>query len=469
MGVFKYYMGSIQTAVKISRTMMAATPSNVEATTKSLQAIARTDEVLIEQCRKESQVYPATETWMMLNVVLVVGCMWPWLDGFMRVAVSVASVINLFCLYYKQKTINLTPALFLTYWNLHAQFLSALAVPCAGLLVYNVALWATAGWLSRALLAYCPSALAGVLGADMNPLGAWVVWIALRWTFLRKSLLTCEVLYNHAFYIKALKTKAKKDLSFTGHVVDALYASTYSAVANTCAVTSLGLLNWAAAACGMPASPLALLLGCLLRAPFGMNCGNIRLIMYFASHRIFHRFRPLYLLYHREHHYPLHQTCLGASQESGMVEAPVEAIFVAMCYTWVPHLDMLDWILDNHVNEFFHHYYEEYRQTYWVVVLWLTWLQGQTRGIFGRLACVEQPLGCDNLMYEHEDPQTVEGAPIAESWHGKHHWTTHQHFGYGTFDSLLNNAQSEESITKIVHAYLALVGKSAPAEAKKVQ
>lgn len=459
----------MKTAFQISRAMISATKDNVPAVAKTLMAITKEDEALIEDCRKESAAYKVSESWMMVNVVLVIACVWTWMDSFLRTATVICGCINIFCLWYKQgKKVDLSIPLMIDYFNLHAQFLVSLATPGLGLLAYNILFWVVCGYASNWILAHCPASVASVLGYDVTQWGDFMVYVCVRWTFLRKGLMLCETMYNYDFYIKALKAKTKRDMTFVEHVVDVFYAATYTAVANTSAVVALYLLNHLAQHFGFSSTVLCIALGAVLRAPFGMNTGNIRVLMYFASHRIFHRYRPLFLLYHREHHYPFHQTCLGASQESGMCEAPVEALFVSMCYAWVPHLDMMDWVLDNHVNEFFHHYYDEYDQSYWVIVRFLTKVQDTSRGILGRLACFEQPLGCDNMMYGYGNVQLGEG-PIADSWHGKHHWATHVNFGYGTFDSVLNNAKDTETLEKVVQAYLEFTGKvPAPAATKKV-
>jgi hypothetical protein len=261
-------------------------------------------------------------------------------------------------------------------------------------------------------------------------------------------------------------------ISFVQHVVDAFYGWSFGILANFAAVRALFLFSCLASSFGWSMSPLAMLFLAVMRAPFSKSCSNIRTILYFSTHRLFHRIRPLFTIFHREHHYSFHQTALTACQESGLLEAPLEASYVTLSFVFIPGWDFVDWCMDNVLNELRHHYYDEYRNSYWSVARWLRWIQMLFHHPLAHLSELDWGgFGVDNIRFGTVSP--LEGGSIYNAWHGQHHWRHNKNFGYGTLDSVYDNAGSDVSLTPVLEEYLANRGKYSvrgePLLAKKVR
>ena len=123
-----------------------------------------------------------------------------------------------------------------------------------------------------------------------------------------------------------------------------------------------------------------------------------------------------------------------------------------------------------------HHYYEEYRNWHWKLAGQMILAQKRVNQIvsfvaWGSSLCKLMPFiqiwpsFAKNLQYPSADYASAHFADgsIEKHWHGRHHWTTEKHFGYGTYDSISNLASDssqenqEEQMVQFLREYLQLL------------
>ncbi|CAE7634707.1 unnamed protein product [Symbiodinium pilosum] len=143
------------------------------------------------------------------------------------------------------------------------------------------------------------------------------------------------------------------------------------------------------------------------------------------------------------------------------------ACWSQLCFIFVPFWDHGAYLWTSVFNTLSHHYYEDYREMHWKLGGRMLQLQGRVRQLlayleWGRhLKCTMGRLlasaGCTpgrllpavpgigfslagNLQYPAKDYASAwqGGGSIEKHWHGRHHWATDKHFGYGTYDCIAN-------------------------------
>ncbi|CAJ1390964.1 unnamed protein product [Effrenium voratum] len=291
--------------------------------------------------------------------------------------------------------------------------------------------------------------------------------VMVSWWLLWKTAMLLEILINHSFYRSALAARRDSATpSFSYHLCDSVYAYSYSVLGfqlgweavHFCArfVYLVSPFSW---------SGMGILLMLGLRAsiaPFGQGAKSV---MHWSMHRMLH-VQPFYACWHKEHHFAASQTCLTACQDCGLLETGPEAAYVQLCFVFIPFFDNCAYAWNSAYNTLIHHYYEEYRSWHWKLAGAMVRLQSKVRRVVSRMEWGTWlrsdfsplspfppfwPLFALNLQFPSADYASAYFAegPIEKHWHGRHHWTTEKHFGYGTYDSVSNlvwDSSSEEQM-----------------------
>ncbi|CAJ1350677.1 unnamed protein product [Effrenium voratum] len=333
---------------------------------------------------------------------------------------------------------NFTPESVKEYFTSHCQLVLAAAMVVFPLLLANLAAW----MLVHMMLCWAP--LPALL---IEPLPARLFhWLSLTlatlW-FLIKAVMLAEVLVNHDFY-RGVLAKRRKTIapSFAYHLADAVYGFSYTILGFLFGFTALSLCAWLARSWAPSTwSPLGILLQLSLRGALTPWSMRIKATIYFCMHRMLH-IQPFYSCWHKEHHFSASQTCLTASQESGLVEAAVEALYVQLAFVLVPFFDHSAYLWTSVFNSLSHHYYEDYKSAHWKVIKHMMLTQQTVRSVLAKIEMKFRavPMLADNVQHPSEEfksPHLGLGS-IEKAWHGRHHWTTERRFGYGTYDCISN-------------------------------
>eukprot|EP00438_Fugacium_kawagutii_P027199 Skav210173 [mRNA] locus=scaffold5148:17528:18169:+ [translate_table: standard] len=141
-----------------------------------------------------------------------------------------------------------------------------------------------------------------------------------------------------------------------------------------------------------------------------------------------------------------------------------------MAFIMVPFFDHVAYLWAAILNCLNHHYYNEYQNLHWRLAKWMFFSQRCCREWFlsklepafpPRISCFFSSLLAENLQFpsaDYKSPWLGLGS-VEEMWHGRHHWTTERHFGYGTYDSVSNlgASTSQGTFDDFVEEYLGLL------------
>ncbi|CAE7343632.1 unnamed protein product [Symbiodinium pilosum] len=298
--------------------------------------------------------------------------------------------------------------------------------------------------------------------------------LMVSWWVLWKTAMLLEILANHAYYRSALaKRRSSATPTFGYHLCDSVYAYSYSVLGFQLGWQALQLsAHFVYQATPYSWSAIGILLMLGLRAAVASFGQGVKAVMHWSMHRMLH-VQPFYTCWHKEHHFAASQTCLTACQDCGLLESGAEAAYVNLCFVFVPFFDNCAFMWRSLYNTLIHHYYEEYRNWHWKLAGQMILAQKRVNQIvsfvaWGSSLCKLMPFiqiwpsFAKNLQYPSADYASAHFADgsIEKHWHGRHHWTTEKHFGYGTYDSISNLAsdssqenQEEQMVLDLQNTY----------------
>eukprot|EP00439_Symbiodinium_sp_Y106_P072630 s1437_g13.t1 len=333
-------------------------------------------------------------------------------------------------------------------------------------IVVHLFLSATADWWPGFLLQ--PVSWAAMERLSVLMVSWWLLW---------KTAMLVEILANHSYYRLVLARRRSSGIpTIAYHLCDSVYAYSYSILGFQLGWRVLqfcAYFVYLATPYSWSASGIMLMLG--LRASVASFGQGAKAVMHWSMHRTVH-VQPFYTCWHKEHHFAASQTCLTACQDCGLLETGAEAAYVNLCFVLVPFFDNCAYVWNSMYNTLVHHYYEEYRNWHWKLAGQIILVQKHVHRIvscfeWGSALAKLPPLRrmwpgfALNLQYPSADFASAHFADgsIEKHWHGRHHWSTEKHFGYGTYDSISNLVSDstpekcEEQLVQFLKEYLQLL------------
>ena len=136
-------------------------------------------------------------------------------------------------------------------------------------------------------------------------------------------------------------------------------------------------------------------------------------------------------------------------------------LYTHLAFIFVPFFDNIAYLWAAIFNSMNHHYYEAYKNLHWKVAKWMLFTQSRCRSWLGKLEVFTigswSMLLAENLQFpsaEFKSPWLGHGS-VERTFHGRHHWTTERHFGYGTYDCVSNlGAKQKDSSKASFHEFV---------------
>ncbi|CAJ1358757.1 unnamed protein product [Effrenium voratum] len=458
--------------------------SSITAAARDVRELAESDKRTLKAFRADMEQVPTAAWWLLANLALCTFILSLLALPYFSSTLLFASLNGICVLVKTRGRLYRHTSLRLSLMTLRGYMTSQLQLILGAGLVFilptlllNIPFWlAIHIFLSATALCWPALLLEPLTPRTMNALSVVMV----SWWLLWKTAMLLEILINHSFYRSALAARRDSATpSFSYHLCDSVYAYSYSVLGfqlgweavHFCArfVYLVSPFSW---------SGMGILLMLGLRAsiaPFGQGAKSV---MHWSMHRMLH-VQPFYACWHKEHHFAASQTCLTACQDCGLLETGPEAAYVQLCFVFIPFFDNCAYAWNSAYNTLIHHYYEEYRSWHWKLAGAMVRLQSKVRRVVSRMEWGTWlrsdfsplspfppfwPLFALNLQFPSADYASAYFAegPIEKHWHGRHHWTTEKHFGYGTYDSVSNlvwdssSEEQEQVLVQFLEEYLKL-------------